>query len=110
MNSSFMLKPVSCIFLFLFMATPAAQSGSQARSRMAAADGAYATATATLYLSCICYLRCSLWQCQILNPMREARDQTHILMDTSQISFALSHNENSSFTCFSLPATEGTLG
>ena len=27
-------------------------------------------------------LICDLWQHQILNPMREARDHTHILMDT----------------------------
>ena len=35
----------------------------------------------------------SAWQCQILNPLGEARDQTHSLMDTS----LLSHNRNSSF-------------
>ena len=35
---------------------------------------AYTTATAILDLSCIYNLCCSLWQCQILNPLREARD------------------------------------
>jgi len=29
----------------------------------------------------------SAWQCQILNPLSEARDQTHVLMDTSQVSY-----------------------
>ena len=42
---------------------------------------AYTTATAALALSCICDLCCSLWQCRILNPLNEVRDQTHILME-----------------------------
>ena len=45
---------------------------------------AYATATATamLDLSHICNLHHSLQQCWILNPLRKARDQIHILTDT----------------------------
>ena len=39
---------------------------------------AYVTATSTA-------TRDSLWQCQILNPLMEARDQPCILMDTSQV-------------------------
>ena len=35
---------------------------------------AYTTATAVLDLSCICDLHRSARQCQILNPLREARD------------------------------------
>ena len=35
---------------------------------------AYITAIATPDLSCICNLHHSLQQCQILNPLREARD------------------------------------
>ena len=46
-----------------------------------------ATATATLDLSYICDLHCSSWQCLFLKPLSEARDQTHILMDTSQVCF-----------------------
>ena len=42
----------------------------------------------------------SLWQCQIFNPLSEARDQTHILMDTSQVLNPLSHNGNSSLRSF----------
>ena len=34
-------------------------------------------------------------QYQILKPLSEARDQTHILMDTSQVCNLLSHNGNS---------------
>ena len=48
---------------------------------------AYTTATATSDLSCICKLHHSSRQCQILNPESEAKDQTHLLMDTSQTSF-----------------------
>ena len=56
---------------------------------------AYATATATPDLSCIFDLHRSLWQHWILNPLIKARDQTHILMDTSQVLNLLSHNGNS---------------
>ena len=47
------------------------------------------------YLSCIWDLCCGLWQCQILNPLSEARDQTHILMDTICVLNPLSHDGNS---------------
>ena len=43
---------------------------------------AYTTATATPDPSHICDLCHSLWQCQILNPLRKARDRTHIHKDT----------------------------
>ena len=43
---------------------------------------AYIPATAMLDLSSICDLHHSLRQCLILNPLREARDQTHVLVDT----------------------------
>ena len=46
---------------------------------------ACATATVTPDLSHICNLHHSSWQCQILNPLSGARDQTHLIMDTSQI-------------------------
>ena len=43
---------------------------------------AYTTATAIWDPSYICELIHSLGQCWILNPLSEARDQTHILMNT----------------------------
>ena len=48
---------------------------------------AYTTATATPDPSCVCNLHHSSWQHWILNPLSEARDQTCVLMDTSQICF-----------------------
>ena len=48
---------------------------------------AYATATATRDPSYICDLHHSSQQCQIPNPLIEARDQICILTDTSQIHF-----------------------
>ena len=38
-------------------------------------------------LSCVCNLHHSLWQCQLLNPLSEARGRTCVLKDTSQIHF-----------------------
>ena len=48
---------------------------------------AYTTTTASPDLSRIFELHHSSWQCQILNPLNEARDQTCILMETSQVHF-----------------------
>ena len=48
---------------------------------------AYTTATAMQDLCCFCDLPHSLGQLWIPDPLSEARDQTHILMDTSQICF-----------------------
>ena len=62
---------------------------------------AYTTETATPDLSCICDLQCSLQQCWILNPMSEARDQTHILIvDTNWVLNPVSYNGNSTMMTF----------
>ena len=57
------------------MATPAAHRSSWLRGRIGAAAEAYTTATAMLGLSHICHLHHTLWQCWILNPLSEGRDQ-----------------------------------
>ena len=54
-----------------------------------------ATATAVSALSHICHLHQSLWQHRFFNLPREARDQTHILMDTSPVLNPRSHDGNS---------------
>ena len=48
---------------------------------------AYTTATETPDLSHICHIHHSSQQYEILNPPREARDRTCVLMDASQIGF-----------------------
>ena len=60
-----------------------------------AAPAAYTTAAATQDPNCICDLHHGSWQCRILNPLNEARDQTCIPMDTSRVHNLLSHNGNS---------------
>ena len=55
----------------------------------------YTTATATPDRSLIYDLCRNLRQCQILNPLSEARDQTRILTDTVSGSLLLNHNRNS---------------
>ena len=53
---------------------------------------------------------CNLWQHWVLNPMSEARAQTHILMDTSRVLNQLSHNGNSSSQCLTVSQTGGLGG
>ena len=48
---------------------------------------ACATATAMPDLSHVCDLHHSSQQCQILNPLSEARGGTRILMDPSQVCY-----------------------
>ena len=68
---------------FLFYGRTCSTYGSSLnRGQTGAAAVAYATATATPDPSCICDLCHSLWQHWILNPVREARDQTRIPTDT----------------------------
>ena len=72
------------VFL-LFRAIPMAYEGSQAGVEVELQLPAYATATAMRDPSCICNLHHSSQQHWILNPLSDARDQTHVLMDTSQV-------------------------
>ena len=48
---------------------------------------ATATATATWDPSPACDLHHSSWQCQILHPLSEAGDQSHILMDARRVRY-----------------------
>ena len=48
---------------------------------------AYTTAIATADPSQVCNLYHSSWQCQVLNPLSEARDQTQNLMVPRWIGF-----------------------
>ena len=84
-------------FFFLFRATTVAYGSSRVGIKSELQLPAYATATATAKpdLSYVCDLCHSSLQCQILNPLSEARDQTHVLTDTSWVLNPLSHNRNS---------------
>ena len=64
-------------FFLLFRAVPVVYRSSQARELQ---PSPYATATATQDPSRICDLVHSSQQCQILNLLSEARDQTLLLM------------------------------
>ena len=46
---------------------------------------AYTTATKTWDLGRVCDLHHNSQQCRILNPLSEARDRTHVLMDASWV-------------------------
>ena len=93
-GSTALIHSVSFIYrhILLFSATPEAY-GAESKPQPLA----YATATARPDPSRICDLHHNLWQSQFLNPLREARDRSHILMDNSQVLNLLSHNTNSSF-------------
>ena len=61
---------------------------------------AYTTATATRDPSCLCGLYHSSWQHQIPNPLGEARDWTHILVDTGWIHFHCATTETPALACW----------
>ena len=48
---------------------------------------AYTTATATHVLNNVCNLPHSSRQCQIFNPLSEARDRIYVLMDSNQVHY-----------------------
>ena len=83
-------------FFFLFRATPMAYGSSKSRGAVGAAAAGHITATAMLWdLSHVCDLHHSSRQHWILNPLSKAKNQTQVLVDTSQIRFvtALSRQE-----------------
>ena len=81
-------------------ALEAAYWSSQARGWIGATAAAYTTATTVGDLRSIYSLHRSSQQCQILNPLSQARDRTQILMDTSWVHNPLSHKRNSLFCLF----------
>ena len=77
------------LFIYLhFRATPAAYGSSQVRGRIGVTAAG---------------LPHSSWQRWMLSPLSEARDPTHILVDTSPVSNLLSHKGNSGYI-YLLPA------
>ena len=90
---SFHQKYFLSFFFLLFRATTAAFGSSQARGQIGAAaasphhwgcaDASPCNWGSELHL----WLHHSSQQCQILDPLKEARDQTHMLMDTSRVCY-----------------------
>ena len=64
----------------------------------AATAAGYTTATATRDPTRIYDLYHSSWQLQILNPLIQARDQTHVLVNTSRICFCCATTGTPFFT------------
>ena len=75
------------IFFCLFRAAPSHMEIPWLGVELKLQLPAYTTATATPDPSRICDLHYSSQQCWILNPLRKARDRTHILMGPSQVRF-----------------------
>ena len=75
-----------CLFCLL-RASPEEYGGSQATAPNGAAATTLRHSHSNGGLSCIWYLHRSSWQCQILNPLSEARGGTCVLMDASRIRF-----------------------
>ena len=74
-----------------------AYGSSQARDQLEATAAGLHHPTAMWDPSHVCDLHHSSWQPWILNPLSDARNQTHILVDTSQFHNLLSHDRNSIF-------------
>ena len=74
-----------------------AYGGSQARGRIRAAAASLHHSHSNARSELICDLHHSSQQRWILNPLSEARDQTRILMDPSQVLDPLSHSGNSKY-------------
>ena len=83
---------VGFLFSFLFRATLVAYGSSRLGVKLVMQLQDYATAIAMPDLSHICDLHHDSWQHQTPSPLREARDQTFIFMDTSHVRNPLSHS------------------
>ena len=71
--------------ILLFRVVPVAYEVPRLGVKSELQPQAYATATATWDLSHVCDLHHSSQPLWIFNPLSEARDQIHILLDTSQV-------------------------
>ena len=73
--------------LFLLGAEPTAYESSQATVPKELQPPAYTTATAMGDLNCIHDLYHSSGQCQIPDPLNEARDDTGVFMDARHVCY-----------------------
>ena len=90
--------PFFFFFFFCFLGSPLRRMEvPRLRVKSELQLQAYATATATQDLSHVCDLHHSSQHHQILNPLNEPRDRTHILTDTSRIHFRCATTGTPSF-------------
>ena len=94
-----------CVCLYLFRAALAAYGSYQATGWLRVAAASLHHSHSNTGLSSICNPHRTSRQCWILKrgSLSEARDQTHVLMDTSQVLNALSHKGSSSSLLFLPP-------
>ena len=81
---------VKQIFVFFFLGSrPGHMEVPRLGIQLEIQPLAYTTATATPGLNCVCKPRHSSWQCQIqiLKPLSESRNGTHIFMNTSWVRY-----------------------
>ena len=81
------LNILSFFFFGLFRDAPMAHGSSQAMGQTGAVAAGLHHSHRHARSEHVCDLHCSSQQCRTLNPLREARDQACVLMDTSQIHF-----------------------
>ena len=79
-NTPFILNFLA---FFFFSATPMAYGGSQASCQIGPQLPVHTTAPARQDPRHVCDLPHSSWQCQMLDPLSEARAQTLVLPDPS---------------------------
>ena len=90
-----------CLFVFVFFrATPEALEVPRLGVKSELQLLAYTRATAMPDPSHICNLCHSSQQCKILNPPGKARNQTYVLINTSQSHFCWATTGTPSFSCF----------
>ena len=76
------------IYLFcLFRTAPMTYGGSQARGQIRAIAASLCHTHGNADLTCVCELYHSSQQGQIINPLMEARNWTHILMDSCWVHY-----------------------
>ena len=92
---------LSLYILFFFRAVPAACGSSQARGQIGAAAASLHHSHSNIRSRPHLQPTPQLMAIPV-DPLSEARDQTHILMDTNQILNLLNHNGNSLLVYFIL--------
>ena len=76
-----------CIYLFIFRAAPVAHGSSQARGLIGATAAGICHSNSNVRSEPYRDMHHISQQCWILNLLSEVRDQTHVLLDKSQVPY-----------------------